>query len=88
MEEMGSSNTQVDGGSQKQLAGFWQLTFTRLLSCSDQCMFIPRLDSLVWDASARCQICAQENPKQRALSQEGVQIRGQHITKQSNFTKI
>ena len=39
---------------------------------------------------ARSQVCAQENLKQRALTQEGVQMKGQHPGKlwESNFTKI
>lgn len=39
---------------------------------------IPRLESLAWDVSARCQVFAPVNPKQRASIQKGVCMRGQH----------
>lgn len=93
-KQTAQTHTQVDKGhqrersfSQKQLTGrtlvnyvhqTTYLQFTKLSQLLRPRYIIPRLDRLVWEISARCQVCASVNPKQRALTQERVQIKDQN----------
>ena len=66
------------------------MQFTKLSEFLSPRYARPRLDSLEWEVSARCQVCAQMNLKQRALIQEGVQIRDQNLvnSRKTYFPKI